>query len=129
MQGRPRASPNMSPAEQRRHHAAQVRMETMLSDELSAAGALVDLIDSGKLTRDGPAIKVPVIKALFNDVSDRAMPTHALTSVFARVGIIPTPGHSLVQRWEVIDAGEELAEMATRLREELREVRRNLGKA
>ena len=83
--------------------------------------ALVELVVAETLDREGPAQSPRQIQALFPHRADRAM----TSGVLARVGVT---GNPRVNPYQVVEAVDRMDSLADSLREDLREVRKDLGK-
>ena len=120
-----RVQPNLTPAEARRRHNGLMRQERMLEDELKMVTALVELVVAETLDREGPAQSPRQIQALFPHRADRAMTSGVLARVLTRAGVA---GNPRVFPYQVVEAVDRIDSLADSLREDLREVRRDLGK-
>jgi hypothetical protein len=119
---------SMSPAEEQRMHKARVRREIVCAEELQAAAALVDLIESDGLRRDMPAMSPKRLQQLFHFEDDRHIIQGVTGRVLTRVGVFPHETKNTVQIYQVLDAKEALERVALELRADMQELRRQLGR-
>ena len=120
--------PKMSPAEEQREYREWVKRETACAKELHAALALVDLIESGRLRRDMPAMTPKRLQQLFLEEDARHITQGVTGRVLTRVGAFPHPSKNTVQIHEVLDAKEALQSVVTELRKDLQRLGRRLGR-
>ena len=119
--------PRMSPAEEQRELKTRLRREGMLQRQLAACVALIDLVDTGVITKDSINMTARMLQQKFHHNEDRAIQQGAVGEVLSQVDITPGQRYA-VQTWRVVDARDALAELAPKLREDLGKVRRQLGR-
>ena len=120
--------PTMSPAEEQRVHKDRVKREIACTNELRAAVALVDIIETERLRRDMPAMTPKRLQQLFYHESDRHISQGVTGRVLTSVDVFPHPTKNTVQIHEVLDARESLEGVIVELRKDLERLRRLLGR-
>ena len=116
-----------STAEAREHHKSLLKQEGILENQMRMVRALLELLESGRLPRTGPAMTAKQIQSMFEDISNQAVPSSALISVLVKVGVVAKASNRL-QLWEVLDAGEKLDHLWDTLRRQLLQVQVDLGR-
>ena len=79
--------PRMSPAEEQRELKARLRREGMLQAVVAACLALIDLVDTGVITKDSANMSPKMIQQKFHHNEDRAIQQGAVGEVLRQVGI------------------------------------------
>ena len=119
--------PRMSPAEEQRELKTRLRREGMLQRQLAACLALIDLVETGVITKDSSNMSPKMIQQKFHNNEDRALQQGTVGEVLSQIGI--TPGNKYyVPTWQVVAAKDALTELAPKLREDLARIRRQLGR-
>ena len=118
----------MSPAEEKKRTKGLERKEQMLAEDISIAGALIEMIEAGVLPRSAQPLTTGHLQALFVHADDRALPVRGVARVLIRVGVLPDRG-SRVMPWAVLDAEDKLEELVNRDRQELAQTKIELGKS
>ena len=118
----------MSPAEEQRFHKDLVKREIDCTKELHAAAALLDLIESGRLRRNMPAMTPKRLQQLFLEEDARHITQGVTGRVLTRVEVFPHPSKNTVQIHELMDAKEALHGVVTELQQDLQRLRRRLGR-
>ena len=111
--------PRMSPAEEQRELKARLRREGMLQAVVAACLALIDLVETGVITKDSANRSPKMIQQKFHNNEDRAIQQGAVGEVLSQVNI--TPGSKyFVPTWRIVEAKDALTELAPNLRDERR---------